>query len=110
MFPLPAGMTAQSTSLTVKRPTRIVGIVIRRASTTVPSAVSQRTTGSVGDGFRPISSASPAGIVVRLAPVSKTIGRITLPLNVALTQNTPPCLRRSTDVGHHRVLDAARAS
>ena len=89
-------MTAQSTALTVNRPTRIEGIVIRRASTTVPSAVSQRTTGSEGDGFRPISSARPAGIMVRLAPVSNTIGLATLPLNVALTQNTPPSLRRST--------------
>src|SRR5262249_2812051 len=85
-------MTTQETFSIVKRPTLIDGIVFWRAWTLVPSAVSQTTMGSDGDGDRPISPARDGGIVVRLAPVSKTMGLVSLPLNVTFTQNTPPSL------------------
>src|SRR5208337_149196 len=77
--PFSAGITAHSTFWTVNLPTRTEGMTSCLASTTVPSAVVNRTVGSLVLGFKPIRPASLAEMVVRPAPVSKTIFVGTLP-------------------------------
>ena len=67
------GVTANSTLGMANLPTRTEGITVCFASTTVPSAVLSWMVGSVFLVRSPMRSASLAEMVVRPAPVSKTI-------------------------------------
>ena len=70
-----------------------------------PVASCNWTVGSVGCGFRPILAANSVERVMRLAPVSKIIGVVSVPFKVTSISKTPP-LRRisiallSTDFSH----------
>ena len=81
-----SGRMAASTSLASNVPRRTDLSIICFASTTFPSASCMCRIGASFGGTSSIDLAISDGIAIMLAPVSKTIRRVTEPLSTTLTQ------------------------